>query len=231
MDAHPFRAYSHIGGRTVGPPAGVVILNPVFLARHRYVSMPTENPIGMSRTGMDERSQSHFGGQSQPAGIKAVHKTRELLALEVHLLHLQVNRRHDIRKQVVVQHKAIELMTVNRKMPSPIERPRIFLVHAYPDQMGHDVRQSRIVVSFHPNHFDISLGIRQLADAPEELPVLFVETAEIEVGKDIAQKNEPPKAVLLQHVAGIPSAAQLGPEMQIGEDESVVNLTTHHLRL
>ena len=35
------------------------------------------------------------------------------------------------------------------------------------------LRQSVVVVAFHPYHFDLALGIRKLADVAEKLPMLF----------------------------------------------------------
>jgi hypothetical protein len=84
------------------------------------------------------------------------------------------------------------------------------------------------MVAFHPNDFNAPLGVGQLADASQKFPVVFVKSTEIQVGKNVAEQDEAPEAIRFQHVAGISRATQLGPEMQIGEDESVVNHNTHH---
>jgi len=47
------------------------------------------------------------------------------------------------------------------------------------------------VIAFHPHHFDIPLGIRQLADVAEEFPVLFGQAGEVEVSKNVAQQDQP----------------------------------------
>ena len=64
--------------------------------------------------------------------------------------------------------------------------PLIFLVHADPHQMGHDFGQAVVVIAFDPDHFDIALGVRELANEAEKFPVLFFQASEIEVGKNIA---------------------------------------------
>jgi hypothetical protein len=87
------------------------------------------------------------------------------------------------------------------------------------------------VVALDPNHFDLALRIRQLANVAEKFPVLFGQAAEIQIGEDIAKQNQPAKTVPPQHSPGIVSAAYVRTEMQVGEDESVVNGRTHHSNL
>jgi hypothetical protein len=57
--------------------------------------------------------------------------------------------------------------------------------------VGHNVRQSFIVVAFDPHDFDLPLTIGELANVGEKLPVLAVQAAKVQVREDVAQENEP----------------------------------------
>ena len=199
-----------------------------MLAVHRHVGMSAKYAVGVTQTTVRQRPERHLGREPQPACVEAVHETREALALEVHLLHLKVHRRQQIRDEIVVQHEAIKLVSMDCQMLPPGKDPFILLVDANSDQVRHDFSESLVVVALDPNYLDGSFGIRQLADASQEFPMFFVQAPEVQVRENVAQQNEPPEAILFQHVAGIPSEAQLGPEMQIREDESVVARKTHH---
>jgi hypothetical protein len=51
--------------------------------------------------------------------------------------------------------------------------------------------------------------------------MLFFEAAEIEVGKDVAQQNQSPIGILLQHVQRLARPAHVGAEVQVREDQRV----------
>ncbi len=78
--------------------------------------------------------------------------------------------------------------------------PLILLVHANADQVRHDFSEPVIVISLHPDNFDLAFRVGEFADVSEKFPVLFLEAAEIQVGKNIAQQNQAAIAVLLQNV-------------------------------
>ena len=48
-----------------------------------------------------------------------------------------------------------------------------------------------IVVALHPHHFNFTFGIGELANEAEKFPVFFFQASKIEVGKDVAQQNQP----------------------------------------
>jgi hypothetical protein len=56
--------------------------------------------------------------------------------------------------------------------------------------MRHHIREATIVIPFDPYDFNSSLGIGKLADAGEELPMVAVEPAEIEVRENVAQQDQ-----------------------------------------
>jgi hypothetical protein len=51
--------------------------------------------------------------------------------------------------------------------------PAVFLIDADAHQVRHDVAETLVMVPFDPDHFDTALGIRQLADGSEKLPMFF----------------------------------------------------------
>jgi hypothetical protein len=105
---------------------------------------------------------------------------------------------------------------MNRQMsPTPI-LPGIFLIDLYANQVRHDIGQALIVIAFHPYDFDVALWIRKFADETEEFPMLLGEAAEIEVGKDIAQENQSPEAIVLQHIGRLAGATGLRAQMHVG---------------
>ncbi len=141
---------------------------------------------------------------------------------------MQVQSRHHVAEKIIIQDKAVELVSVNGEMANAFIDPVILLVDAHAHQVRHDVGQALVMVALDPYHFDFAFGIGQLANASQKFPVFLIQASEIEIGEDVSQQDQAAKGILLQHVAGVPSATQLGPEMQIGEDEGVVDRKTHH---
>jgi hypothetical protein len=83
------------------------------------------------------------------------------------------------------------------------------------------------MIAFHPDHFHAELGIGQLADVAEEFPVFLGQSAEVEVGKHIAQQDQPAKLGLLQKLQRIGCPADLGAQMQVRDDYGVRVLFLH----
>lgn len=105
--------------------------------------------------------------------------------------------------------------------------PGIFLVDAHPDQVRHDVGESVIVIAFHPDHFDMTLGIRQLADQAKKFPVLFGEPREIQVGEDVAQQNQAVETIFFQDKGRFAGMTGRGSQVEIREDQRVVDRLVH----
>ena len=120
-------------------------------------------------------------------------------------------------------------MTVDRDVPPTFVLPGVVLVNADADQVRHDVRQPVVVVAFHPHDLNVALGIGELANVTEELPVVFGEAGKVEVGKDVAQQDQPLKAGFLQHARGFAGVTGLCTEVQVGKDQRVVAMQIHNL--
>jgi len=81
--------------------------------------------------------------------------------------------------------------------------------------MGHNFGQAVIVIPFDPDHFNFTLGIGELANEDEKFPVLFFQESEIEVGEDIAEKNETAILIFLENAQRLARTAHVRAEVQI----------------
>ncbi len=113
-------------------------------------------------------------------------------------------------------------MTVDRDVPQSAVLPGIMLVNAHAHQVRHDVGEAVVVIALHPDDFNIAFGIRKLANIAEKLPVIFGEAGEVEVGENVAQQDQPLKAVFLEHASGFAGMTRLCTEVQVGKDQRVV---------
>jgi hypothetical protein len=75
------------------------------------------------------------------------------------------------------------------------------------------------------------LGIGELAYMPQKLPVLLGQAAEVEIGEDVAQQNQPFELDRMQEFERRASPANLGPKMQIGNNNGVKVVSLHALYL
>ena len=127
----------------------------------------------------------------------------------------------------IAHHKAVELVAVHGDVAQALIFPLIFLVHAHAHQMGHNRRQAVVMIAFDPDHFDVALGIGEFANEAEKFPVFFFQASEIEVGKNVAQQNQPAILGFAQNAQGLARAAHVRAQMQIREDQRVVNGRRH----
>src|ERR1022692_3921613 len=119
-------------------------------------------------------------------------------------------------------------MAVDRDVAQSVVVPRVALEDADADQVRHDVRESVVVIAFDPNDFDVAFGIGKLANVAEELPVILGEAGEVEVGKDVAQQDQPLKTAFLEHAGGFAGVTGLCTEVQVGKDQRVVAMQIHN---
>jgi hypothetical protein len=59
--------------------------------------------------------------------------------------------------------------------------------------------------------------------------MLFGQAAKVQVGKNVAQQNEPLKPDSLQQFKSVPGAADLGTKVEVGNNDGVENF--HHALL
>ena len=84
-----------------------------------------------------------------------------------------------------------------------------------------------IVIALDPNDLNVALGIRELADVAKKLPVLLGEAGKVEIGKNVAQQNQPLETILLEHARGFARMTGLCTEVQVGKDQRVVPVQIH----
>jgi hypothetical protein len=72
-----------------------------------------------------------------------------------------------------------------------------------------------VVIAFNPHYFHAAFWIGKFSDVAKELPVLFFQTAEIEVTKYIAEQDEATKGSFLQHPESRLGAANFRPQMNV----------------
>jgi hypothetical protein len=191
--------------------------------------MPAKNPPCLMLPRVMQSPRRHLRRHPQPPRVQPVDHPRNRLALEIELLQLQIKRRPPPRKRYIVHLKPVKLMPMNRDMPQPRVLPRIPLINSHSYQVRHDVRQPVVVIPLDPHHFNISLGIRQLADVAQKLPVILRQAREVKVGENISQQNQPAKNIFLQHARCLARAACRRTQMQVREDQRAVHGQIHTL--
>jgi hypothetical protein len=191
------------------------------------MGVTAEDPIGAVMPGVLQSSGRYFRRHAKPARIEPVDEARDRLAFEIEFLQLQIQRGPQATQSQAVDLKSIELVSVDCNVFQAMVVPGVSLVNPDADQMGHDVRQAVVVITLHPDDFNIPLGVRELADASQKLPVIFGEAGEIEIGKNVAEQDQALEAGFLQHASGLARMARVCTEMQVGEDQRVVHVRIH----
>jgi hypothetical protein len=182
------------------------------------MGMSAEDAIGVAQARVGNRARGYFGRKPQPASIQAVKKARESLAFEINFLQLKIEERTQPTEQKIVDHKAVELMSVNGQVPIATKIPLVFVIGLHSYQVRHHITQAVVVIAFHPDDLHAAFGIRKLADVAQKLPVRFCQATKIQIGKDIPQQNQSAEAVGAQHSQGVFRAADLGAKMQVSQD-------------
>ena len=189
--------------------------------------VPAKNPFCPLLPRKLQRTLRHFRRHPQPSRVQPVNQPCNRFAFEIQLLQFQVQRCSCLAQPHAVHLEAVELVPVNRKvLPLPAS-PRVMLVNPHAHQVRHDVRQPVVVIALHPHHLDLPFRVRELADVAEKFPVIFRQTGEIKVGKNIAQQNQSPEAAFLQDPRRFSRAARLCTQVQVGKDQRVVDKRIH----
>ena len=227
MDLYPFLIHRQISEPGANPGSAVVVADTVLLDVQRLVGVAAKDALRIVMARVGERTGSDFRRHPQPVGIQPVNHSRDGLAFEIQLLQLQVKRRSPAAEANAIDLKTVELMAVDRDVAQAAVIPGVAVVNADADQMRHDVGQPVIVVSFHPDDFNVAFWMGKLADMTEKLPVLFLQACEVEVGEDIAEEDEALETILFQHAGGLAGAAGFGPQVEIRQDQRVVSGQIH----
>ncbi len=202
-------------------------MDTVFLHVDGLVRMPAENAVRTVMMGIGHCAAGNFGRHAQPARIQPVNQPRHRLALEIELLQQKIKRRPQPAEPQPVHLKPVKLMPMDGHVPQAPILPGVLLINPHAHQVRHDVGKAVVMVALDPNDFNIPLGVRELADIAEKLPVLFGQPGKVEVGEDVAKKNQPLEAVLLEHASSFARVAGLRTQVQVREDQRVVAMQIH----
>ena len=164
-------------------------MNSVVLDVDRLVRVSAENAVGLVLARILQSSRGDLRRHAQPARVQPVDEPHNGLALEIQRLQLEIQRRAQPAEPNAVHLKAVKLMAVNRDVAQSGVLPGVTLVNPNAHQVRHDVGEPVVMIALHPHDFDVALGIRQLADVAEKLPVVFGEAGKIKVGENVTQEN------------------------------------------
>ena len=157
------------------------------------MGMAAKHSLRIAAPAVFQRVLCYLVRQPQPDGVEPLQESHDALPTEGDLLQMCVKDREQIGNEAIADQEAIELVSVDGQMTDATKLPFVFLVNRDTDKVRHHFRQPEIVVALDPNHLDTSFGIRKLPDIAEKLPVLFLETAEIQIAEDVAQQNQTPE--------------------------------------
>jgi hypothetical protein len=115
----------------------------------------------------------------------------------------------------VIGNEAVELVSVDRKMTFSLILPDVTLIHGDSDKVRHDLGEALIVVPFYPDDFNLALSVGELANLRKELPVVAIQTSEIQVGEDVTEENQPAIPGGIEHGEGISRSTDIGAEMHV----------------
>ena len=166
-------------------------------------------------------------GKPQPGGAQFVEQANQAEATGANLLQHQVNEAAQAAEQRISHQEAIELMAMNRHVALAAILPDVLLINLHSHQVREHVGKAFVVVALNPHHFDSPLRIRKFSDVRKEVPMLLLQTGEVQITKDIAQKDQLVEAHVLQHLERIGGPASLRPQVQVRDDQRVADLCLH----
>jgi len=203
-------------------------MNSIRDCAERFVGVAAENTFCASRLHIGQGAFGDFGRQPLPTRVQPVEEPRKTLAVFVELLKQQIQLGHKPTHHEAIAHdKLVELVAVYGEVLLPLGLPHVFLVNVNPDEVRHHVCETVVVVAFYPDHFYPPLRVRELPDEGEEMPVVFSESPEIEIAKDVAEENQATKDERTEQSESFSRSRGFGSEMQIRDNHNLVNRCLH----
>ena len=142
-------------------------------------------------------------------------------------MQLQKNELANLAQESVGHGKPVKLVAMDGEVAFAGVFPGIFLIDRHPHQVRHDFSKPVVVVSLDPDDLYTVAWIGEFADVPQELPVLLGKAAKIQVGKDIAQQNQPLEMDRLQESQRSARLADVGTQVQVRDDNRVKAISLH----
>ena len=181
----------------------------------RQMGVTAEDAINPSSFGVGQGTGSYLGGEPQAPRIQAIEIAGEALVADVELLNAAEEQLSAAAEQFVMQGETVELMAVNGQVTPAVVGPDITLENRNSHKVGHHIGEAFVMIAFHPDDFDVAFAVGEFADAGEELPMIAIQAGEVEVGEDVAQKDQAAEVTGLQQRQGISSPADIRPEVNI----------------
>ena len=197
------------------PTARIEILNSLALRTHCFMRVPAKDTLDISVLRVSQSLSGDFIGQPEPDGIESLQKPCEPGSSKSHLLQVLMNRSEHAWEQAIVDQEPIKLVAVNSQMSKALELPLVFAMDRDADQMRHHLRESVVVVSFHPDNLDAAPRIRELSYVAEKLPVLFFQPPEIQIAEYVAEENKAAEGIGFKHLQRGLSTADLRAQVQV----------------
>jgi len=199
----------------VDPGTGVVVIDTIAMLMQGQMRVSAEDAVNPSGLGVSQGAGSHLGRQPQAVSVEAIETAGEALVADVELLNAAEEQLAAAAEQFVVQGETVELVAVNGQVPQSVVAPDIAFENGNSHKVGHHLGEAFIMVAFHPDDFDVAFAVGEFADAGEELPMIAIQAGEVEVGEDVAQKDQAAEVTGLQQRQGISSPADIRPEVNV----------------
>src|SRR6185437_16018005 len=130
----------------------------------------TENALSLALFCVAERALGYLRRKAQPSCVETVKVAGKPFVFGIDLLQPEKNKLAKVRDFEIPDGEAVKQVAVNGQVTTSGVIPLIFLVNLHADQVRHDLRQTMVVVPFHPDHFNVVLRVGQLANVAEKLP-------------------------------------------------------------
>lgn len=191
------------------------------------MGVSAEDAVNVAGFRVRQGAGSDLRFQPQPSCVDAIKIARERLLPMIELLDLREKKLSNPAYECIIGDEAVELVSVNCEMAFALKFPNVALINRDADQVRHDFGETLVVISLYPNHFDPPLPVRELADLGEEFPVVAIEARKVQVGKDVAEKNEPAIRTGIKNCEGFSGAADVRTEMHIRQEQRVARWCLH----
>ena len=211
------------------PGPRVEVTDTIALGLEGNMRMAAEDAVKAFAPRVLERALAHLGREARPTGVQHVEQAAESLALRIEFLQVEKEERTEPADELLVDDESVKLVPVDGEVAQAGISPRIFLVDAHPDQVRHERREPLIMVPFHPNDLDLTLGVRKFPDGREEAPVVLFQTREVQVGEDVAQQDEAAEGTGPEQTLRLAGAAHVRAEVHVTDDQRVGSNNLHAL--
>ena len=186
------------------------------------MGMTAENALSVALFCVAERALSYLRREAQPSGVETVKVAGKPFFLGIDLLQPDIDELSEIGQLEILDYERVELMAMDGQMLLSLVVPGILLVNGNADQVRHHIGKTVIVIALHPDHLHVVLGVGELADVTQKLPMLLSQAAEVEIGKDIAQQDQTSKLDRVQKIQRVCGPADFRPQMQVRKNYRVV---------